>query len=73
MLTPFEQASFNALCLSDGLAHADALSKLMDIMVGLDMQIDTARADGDNEMAEQIERTSTLLLASYITGYASEA
>tara|TARA_Y100000310_G_C20633882_1_gene790146 strand:- start:1374 stop:1625 length:252 start_codon:yes stop_codon:yes gene_type:complete len=72
-LTPFEQASFNALCLADGLSYISTMARMVDILQGLDMEIDTARANNDCAMADQIEKTQTLLLASYITGYASEA
>ena len=72
-LTPFEQATFNALCLADGLSYAATMVRMMQIMEGLDMQIDTTRADGEIEMANQIEESQHLLLASYITGYACES
>jgi len=72
-LTPFEQASFNALCLSDGLSQIANMEKLLDIMQALDQQIAEARASGDSELADQIDRTFTLLFASYADGYSSEA
>ena len=72
-LTPFEQASFNAMCLSDGLSQIANMEKLLDIMQGLDDQIAEARADGDGELADQIDRTFTLLFASYAEGYSSDA
>tara|TARA_R110002153_G_scaffold13198_1_gene49406 strand:+ start:610 stop:861 length:252 start_codon:yes stop_codon:yes gene_type:complete len=72
-LTPFEQASFNAMCLSDGLSQIANMEKLLDIMQGLDAQIAEARADSDGELADQIDRTFTLLFASYAEGYSSDA
>lgn len=73
ILTPFEQATFNALCLADGLSYTATMVRMMQIMEGLDMQIDTTRADGEIEMADQIEESQRLLLASYITGYACDS
>ena len=72
-LTPFERSAFNALCLSDGLSQLAHMEKLLDIMQGIDMQIAAARDAGDDEMVEQIDKTFTLLFASYVDGYASEA
>ena len=73
VLTPFERAQFNALCLADGLGYAATMARMMDVMEGLDMQIDTARADDNNDLADQIELTQGLVLSSYITGYACES
>ena len=73
VLTPFERAAFNALCLADGLGYAATMTHMMSVMEGLDMQIDTARADDNNDLADQIEKTQALVLATYITGYACES
>jgi F420-dependent methylenetetrahydromethanopterin dehydrogenase len=72
-LTPFELAAFNALVLADGLGYAAAMQSMMEVMEGLDMQIDTARANDNNELAEQIEKTQTLVLSGHIAGYAYES
>ena len=72
-LTPFEQATFNALCLADGLSYTATMVRILHIMEGLDTQIDTTRADGEIEMASQIEDQQRFLLASYITGYACDS
>ena len=72
-LTPFEQSALNALCLSDGLTQLAHMEKLVDIMAGIDMQIAEAREAGDDELVNQIDKTFTLLFASYVDGYASDA
>ena len=72
-LTPFERSAFNALCLSDGLTQLAHMEKLVDIMQGIDVQLAEARAAGDDELAEQIDKTFTLLFASYVDGYASDS
>ena len=72
-LTPFEQSAFNALCLSDGLTQLAHMEKLIDIMKGIDEQIAEASAVGDDELVNQIDKTFTLLFASYVDGYASDA
>ena len=72
-LTPFEQASFNALCLADGLSYFATMDRMMEIVLSLDTEIDTARANDDSAMAEQIEKTQRLLIASYVTGYACDS
>ncbi len=72
-LTPFEQSALNALCLSDGLTQLAHMEKLIDIMKGIDEQIAEASAVGDDELVNQIDKTFTLLFASYVDGYASDA
>ena len=42
-------------------------------MAGIDMQIAEAREAGDEELVNQIDKTFTLLFASYVDGYASDA
>ncbi len=72
-LTPFELAAFNALVLADGLGFVATMQSMMHVMEGLDMQIDTARADGNSELADQIEKTQSIVLANSIAGYAYES
>jgi len=72
-LTPFELAAFNALVLADGLGYVAAMQSMIQVMEGLDMQIDMARANDNNELAEQIEKTQMHVLSGHIAGYAYDS
>ncbi len=72
-LTPFERSAFNALCLSDGLTQLAHMEKLVEIITGIDEQLAEASEAGDVELINQIDKTFTLLFASYVDGYASDA
>jgi len=49
------------------------MEKLVEIITGIDEQLAEASEAGDVELINQIDKTFTLLFASYVDGYASDA